>query len=171
MSIKIMTYVWGESPYEAKALLVHLALADFSNDQGECWPSQGTIAHKARCSVRYVRTVIEQMVQDGQIEVVHQGGNGKGDSSKYRLIPTGKSVPPSDILGGTGKQVRGNTTTSKGELDDTLGGTGASIEPSRTVKETVKNHRPTCPYCKRRYDMDKNHNCSAANQIMRGTNE
>jgi hypothetical protein len=72
MSIRIMTSVWQSSPYSGDRLLIHLALADFANDEGECWPSQATIARKARCSVRHVRATIAAMIEDGEIEITEQ---------------------------------------------------------------------------------------------------
>ena len=55
MSIKAMSWVWDNSPYEGVGLLVHLALADFADDQGVCWPSQKRISDKCKSSERHVR--------------------------------------------------------------------------------------------------------------------
>jgi hypothetical protein len=90
LSIKIMSWVWENSPYEGSALLIHLALADHANDDGTCWPSQTGIAGKARCSDRYVRQVTSQMIDDGllQIEV---SSNGR-TNHRYKVIHR-NSVP------------------------------------------------------------------------------
>jgi hypothetical protein len=86
MSIRIMSVVWASSPYRGEALLVHLALADFANDEGVCWPSQRTLAKKARCSENYVRVAIKRMITDGLVEITEQS-NGRGNPISYQLKP------------------------------------------------------------------------------------
>lgn len=81
-----MAQVWANSPYRGERLLVHLALADFANDEGVCWPSQRTLAHKARCSENFVRVVLKRMVEDGFIDV-EPSINGRGNTNRYRLKP------------------------------------------------------------------------------------
>lgn len=146
LSIKIMSWVWDHSPYEGKALLLHLALADFANDAGECWPSQPTLASKARCTERYVRDTVSQMVQDKMLEIVSVS-NG-ATSHRYKLIPR-NSVPPR------------NSTTGIPEIQDRESGT--ALPENR--QEPSKN--PKCPYCHKRYNPDKPHSCSAMNMLMR----
>lgn len=86
MSIRIMAIVWANSPYRGEALLLHLALADFANDEGKCWPSQKTLAKKARCSENYVRVAIKKMITDGLVEITERS-NGRGNSISYQLKP------------------------------------------------------------------------------------
>lgn len=86
MSIRIMSIVWASSPYRGEALLLHLALADFANDEGRCWPSQRTLAKKARCSENYVRVAIKRMVADGLVEITERS-NGRGNAISYQLKP------------------------------------------------------------------------------------
>lgn len=146
MSIKIMSWVWDSSPYEGKALLLHLALADFANDAGECWPSQPTLAQKARCSERHVRDTVSQMVADGLLEIT-EPSNG-ATSHRYKLVPR-NSVPPR------------KSTTGRAEIHDRERGN----RPPENRQEPSKN--PKCPYCHRRYDPNKPHSCSAMNMLMR----
>ena len=141
-----MSWVWDNSPYDGAALLVHLALADYANDEGICWPSQATLAAKARCTDRYVRSVTARMVEAGFLEIA-EPSNGVS-SHKYRLLSPRNSVPPR------------NSETPSPELHDNLTGTlppKNHQEPSRTK----------CPYCHRVYALDKPHACSAANMLMR----
>ncbi len=96
MSIKAMSWVWDNSPYEGVGLLVHLALADFADDQGVCWPSQKRISDKCKSSERHVRRVIKQMIDDGQILLVEKS-NGVTTNNKYRLLMDRTSRPVFDI--------------------------------------------------------------------------
>jgi hypothetical protein len=81
-----MTWVWANSPYSGQRLLLHLALADFANDDGVCFPSHGTLAKKARCSQGWVAQTITAMQRDGFIEIVEKAGNGRGKVGRYRLL-------------------------------------------------------------------------------------
>lgn len=85
MSIRWIAHVWQRSPYRGERLLLHLALADFANDEGTCYPSQRTLAHKARCSENFVRLAITQMINDGFVETV-RGSAGRGKPIVYRLL-------------------------------------------------------------------------------------
>lgn len=95
MSIRWIARVWETSPYKGERLLLHLALADFANDEGVCWPSQTTLARKARVSHEFIRLALKQMTADGLLEVERLGG-GRGLTGVYRLKPpTAKGVSQS----------------------------------------------------------------------------
>lgn len=88
MSIAAMTWAWGLEELPPSETLVLLALADQANDQGLCWPSQETIASKARCSLRSVKRAVNSLRNAGLLEVEHRGREGfsKGRKSNiYRL--------------------------------------------------------------------------------------
>lgn len=87
MSIRLIGHVWETSPYKGDRLLLHLALADFANDEGTCFPSQKTLAKKARTSERWVGISISQMIKDGLLEIV-ENGKGRGNRNIYKLIKT-----------------------------------------------------------------------------------
>ena len=93
MSIKIMTWVWGNSPLEGKALLIHLAMADHAGDDGMCWPSQEGLAAKSRSSVRYVRDVINDMIDTGLLDLVEASNGRKNHLYKLRADFRRHSVP------------------------------------------------------------------------------
>lgn len=81
-----MSLVWAHSPYRGEALLLHLALADYANDEGICFPSQRTLARKARCSENYVRVAVKRMVEDGLLEIL-ESARGRGNAITYQLKP------------------------------------------------------------------------------------
>lgn len=85
MSVKAMSYVWENSPYNGNALIVHLALADHCDDQGICWPSQKYLADKCKISERQVRRIIYQMVEDGLLFVEVRAKQGQ-NNNRYRLL-------------------------------------------------------------------------------------
>lgn len=142
MSIKLMTWVWDNSPYQNDALLIHLALADWANDDGECWPKQTSIAKKARCSVEHVRRVTKRMQQEGYLEIVSVS-KGPGSSHRYQLKnPT-------------------NSGVSK-----------PHNEEAKTPHRSPSNHQEpsvkvSCPYCKRKFTWGQPHDCPAMNQRIK----
>ena len=94
MSIKIMSSVWEHSSQKATELLALLALADFADDHGICWPGLDRIAHKVRVdSVRYVRRIIRKLEEKGEIFTLPQSGQsgGRGYTNLY-LVASGMSA-------------------------------------------------------------------------------
>src|SRR5919109_85082 len=74
MSITIMSLVWNRAPLQGGALLTLLALADWANDEGECWPSIPKLATKSRQSARNVRYILRDLEEEGFVSVqVHPG--------------------------------------------------------------------------------------------------
>jgi len=97
-----MAQVWDTSPLEGRALLIELALADFANDEGLCWPAIETVARKGRCSESWVHQVIRDLRKRGRLQVMEGGGRGK--TNLYVLKPDAgeKGVletPLSDLKG------------------------------------------------------------------------
>lgn len=84
MSVRWISFVWESSPYEGRRLLLHLALADFANDDGSCFPSQKTLALKARTTETWVSASVRQMINDGLLEIIEKG-NGRGNRTIYQL--------------------------------------------------------------------------------------
>ena len=77
MSIKAMTWVWDNSTQKSTNLLMLLAIADFCNDEGICYPSVPRLAKKCRLQERGARKVIFKLQDVGEITVVVGGHGGK----------------------------------------------------------------------------------------------
>jgi len=153
-----MSWVWDNSPYEGKALLIHLAMADFANDEGLLWPSQATLAKKSRSTDRHVRDVISGMERDGLVELV-TASNGR-DAHKYRLLAR-NSVPPE-------VSSTRNSTTLSPELGDNLPGNPAPKNRKNHQEPSLgSDQKPRCPYCKVVLVATGKHHCSAMNQLVR----
>lgn len=116
MSIRLMTWVWANSPYAGQRLLLHLALADFANDEGICFPSHGTLAKKARCSTGWVSQTIKQMIADHLIEIVEPAGQGRGKVGRYRLLKGDTELDLFEPLGHTVAAVRSHSDGSASYL-------------------------------------------------------
>jgi hypothetical protein len=84
MAIEFIEAVWQISPYKAEKLLVQLACADWSNADGEFWPTYSEIAKKARVSKPGAIGIIEQLLADGEFVLVEKGG-GRGNVNRYKF--------------------------------------------------------------------------------------
>jgi hypothetical protein len=74
MCIRIMSLVWGSAPHCGNQLLVLLALADWANESGVCWPSVATLAKKTKISKRSAQYIIRALQKEGYISIVEGGG-------------------------------------------------------------------------------------------------
>ena len=62
MSIKVMTWVWDNSPTAGTELLLLLAIADQADDRGtNAWPSLRSLARRTRLDPRTVQRVIRRL--------------------------------------------------------------------------------------------------------------
>lgn len=61
MSIRLMTAVWEREDLASTHKLVLLALADWANDEGLCWPSISRLAIKTSMAGRSVQRIIRQL--------------------------------------------------------------------------------------------------------------
>lgn len=140
MSIKVMSRVWESSAQSGGALLVLLALADFADDEGYCWPAVGTLATKARMGERNARYLLRSLEAAGEISVTPNGG--RHGTSGYRVLPGAKIAGGQPVAPGGGKMRQ-------------LGGQPVAPKPSGTINEpSIKSSRKaqpaTIPELKRR---------------------
>lgn len=84
MSVRVMSKVWEQAPYSEGTLLVLLALADWSDDDGLCWPKISQIAKKARLTESGVKFCLKRLGIDRAI-FVEQESEGPGKPRKYRI--------------------------------------------------------------------------------------
>jgi len=84
MSIKLMTWVWENSHFEGKKLLLHLAMADHANDDGYFYAGQKRLAERARCTPEHIRLVVNEMVQEGYL-IIERKGNTSKHATQYKL--------------------------------------------------------------------------------------
>jgi hypothetical protein len=85
MSVKAMTWAF-EQPISGNEKVVLLALADFANDGGECWPSVRRIAEKAYISELTVRRIIALLIDSEFLKLTRrQSNDGRSMSNLYQL--------------------------------------------------------------------------------------
>lgn len=83
MSIKIMSAIWENGPLGLSEAMLLLAIADYCNDEGECWPSVGSLARKARMTDRGVQKISARLCEAGWLEI--EIGGGRKNCNLYRI--------------------------------------------------------------------------------------
>lgn len=87
MSVRIMSMVWSGFPGSGSELLVCLALADWSDDDGRCWPSMTAIAKKCRLSRSQAIRVTHHLIDRGLLVVEGNAhGGAPGSTKRYRIV-------------------------------------------------------------------------------------
>lgn len=93
MSIRIMSRCWDHTMVKGTHLLLLLALGDFSNDSGVCWPGIPKLAQRMRVTERQVQRAINNLERDGELFAKTMTG-GRGNYNLY-LVVAGR--PEKDI--------------------------------------------------------------------------
>ena len=124
MSIRIMSRIWENGPAKQGHLLVMLALSDYANDDGNCWPSIRAIAEKSRMTERGVQKIIRALEADGWLKI--DTGNGRKGCNQYTINPELRSPP---------EQRSPRTRMQKTPNEDAETPNVGTPEPSRTINE------------------------------------
>ncbi|EAM7717698.1 conserved phage C-terminal domain-containing protein [Salmonella enterica subsp. enterica serovar Pomona] len=88
MSTKLTGYVWdacAASGMKLSSVAIMARLADFSNDEGICWPSIETISRQLGAGVSTVRTAIAKLEADGWLSRKARRQGNRNASNVYQL--------------------------------------------------------------------------------------
>lgn len=87
MSIKAINWAFGRKLSGSVDKAVLLALADYANQDGLCWPGIERLAAKASCCEKSARNALARLGEARYLTVVRQGGHNRG-TNMYRLFIT-----------------------------------------------------------------------------------
>ncbi len=176
MSVKVMGMVFERYPNGGGEMILALALADHSSDQGTgIYPSIASLAEKTRQSVRAVQYQLRGMEKAGWLILVNAGNGGRNQRREYRIseawikgadfaslkpadpeLENGADfAPPEAAEKGANHDTKGATDDVKGANGDTKGCNGLHphitviepSEPSRTVTGARKRSPGFDPMC------------------------
>lgn len=88
MSTKLTSYVWdgcAASGMKLSSVAIMARLADFSSDEGVCWPSIETIARQLGAGPSTVRTAIAKLEKDGWLKRTQRRQGNRNASNIYQL--------------------------------------------------------------------------------------
>lgn len=156
MSTKLTGYVWdgcAASGMKLSSVAIMARLADFSSDEGVCWPSIETIARQLGAGPSTIRTAIAKLEKDGWLTRTQRRNGNRNASNVYRLnvaklqAAAFSQLPDSD----TSKSDASKFDTSK--TDPSESGKNSGFDPSESggdpsVKSTQDpqvTSKPSCP--------------------------
>ena len=85
MSVRTMARVWEKSRQSGSHLLMLLAIADFSDDDGNAYPAVQTLAQKCRMKPRNANVILAALRASGELEV--RQNEGPRGTNLYRIVP------------------------------------------------------------------------------------
>lgn len=151
MSIRVMSEVWKHSRAAGVDLLVMLALADFSNDQGESFPSLRTLAEKSRLTPRGVCKILDRLQAAGEVRRDRSRG-GKNRRTRYSIKPSNSEQHSVNSIQRTANtEWESNETVNSGSHALNRQGTTnkrGSTESDKPIPDSLStkgNRKPTRP--------------------------
>ena len=156
MSTKLTGYVWdgcAASGMKLSSVAIMARLADFSSDEGVCWPSIETIARQLGAGPSTIRTAIAKLEKDGWLTRTQRRNGNRNASNVYRLNVTKLQAAAFSQLSDsdTSKSDASNFDPSKtapsksgknGGFDPSESGGDPSVKSKQDPQVTSK---PSCP--------------------------
>lgn len=104
MSLKALTWAFDQA-LKPDLKIVLLALADYADGDGVCWPGQKSIAAKAGMSERTVREKLLALEELGYIaRRRRQNSDGYRSTDEYKLLPVNPAGGPTGENAGPNRQ-------------------------------------------------------------------
>lgn len=97
MAVKFTSFVWASGPRRQADFLTLLALADYANDAGLCWPGIEGLCIKARLSDRALQRSIRRLEADGWL--LHDGWIEIDASGRRRNTKVFRIKTPHEVRG------------------------------------------------------------------------
>jgi DNA-binding transcriptional regulator YhcF (GntR family) len=88
MSVKLSAFVWdgcAAAGMKITSVVIMARLADFSSDEGLCWPSIATIARQIGAGPSTVRTALRKLESEGWITTTARRNGNRNNSNMYQL--------------------------------------------------------------------------------------
>lgn len=149
MSIRIMSQVWNMEIDDSTTKLTLMALADFSDDEGYCYPSYEVLAKKISKSKRTAIRAVEKLAELGFLQKEKRElDDGTSRTNLYKIVSENERVTQTPPMMTNGKEAV-TSMTSHSDINDTRavanvslhsdkGVTPINITTNRTVSRTIK---------------------------------
>ena len=149
MSIRIMSQVWNMEIDDSTTKLTLMALADFSDDEGYCYPSYEVLAKKISKSKRTAIRAVEKLTELGFLQKEKRElKDGTSSANLYKILSENDRVTQTHPRV-TNEKERVTSMTLPSDIDDTprvtsmtpcsdKGVTPINITTNRTVSRTIK---------------------------------
>ena len=128
-----MTAVWEKAPYREGTLLALLALADWANEEGVCWPKVAQVAAKARLSHSGAEYCLRKLCKEGALSVIRD--NHRYNGKVYKLGPQYLRVCTAQTLS------RPPQTLSRTSCNKEEPSLKATVKTKEEVSTTIQQRR------------------------------
>ncbi|MBJ9299056.1 conserved phage C-terminal domain-containing protein [Citrobacter freundii] len=156
MSTKLTGYVWdgcAASGMKLSSVAIMARLADFSSDEGVCWPSIETIARQLGAGPSTIRTAIAKLEKDGWLTRTQRRNGNRNASNVYRLNVaklqaaafsqlSDSDTSKSDASNFDASKTDPSKSGIKGGFDPSESGGDPSVKSKHDPQVTSK---PSCP--------------------------
>lgn len=156
MSTKLQGYVWdvcAAAGMKLTSVAIMARLADYSNDEGVCWPSIETIARQLGAGESTVRTAIGKLEQDGWLSRQQRRKGNRNASNVYQLNVQKLQAAAFSHLSESDTSKSDGSNSDASKSDASKSGKNGGFHPSESggdpsVNSTTDpsdNKNPSCP--------------------------
>ncbi|EIE1349754.1 conserved phage C-terminal domain-containing protein [Salmonella enterica] len=156
MSTKLTGYVWdgcAASGMKLSSVAIMARLADFSSDEGVCWPSIETIARQLGAGPSTIRTAIAKLEKDGWLTRTQRRNGNRNASNVYRLNVAKLQAAAFSQLSDSDTSKSDASKFDASKTDPSKSGKNDGFDPSESggdpsVKSTQDpqvTSKPSCP--------------------------
>ncbi len=156
MSTKLTGYVWdgcAASGMKLSSVAIMARLADFSSDEGVCWPSIETIARQLGAGPSTIRTAIAKLEKDGWLTRTQRRNGNRNASNVYRLNVEKLQAAAFSQLSDSDTSKSEASKFDASKTDPSKSGKNGGFDPSESggdpsVKSTQDpqvTSKPSCP--------------------------
>ncbi|TDP15475.1 putative phage protein (TIGR02220 family) [Enterobacter sp. AG326] len=155
MSVKLSSYVWdgcAAAGMKLSSVVIMARLADFSSDEGVCWPSIATIARQIGAGESTVRTAIAKLEKEGWLTRKQRRQGNRNASNVYQLNVVKLQAAALSHLSESDTSNSDASDSDPSKFEASKSGNQGGFDPSESggdpsVKSTTdpSDKKPSCP--------------------------
>ena len=155
MSVKLSSYVWdgcAAAGMKLSSVVIMARLADFSSDEGVCWPSIATIARQIGAGESTVRTAIAKLEKEGWLTRKQRRQGNRNASNVYQLNVVKLQAAALSHLSESDTSNSDASDSDPSKFEASKSGKNNGFDPSESggdpsVKSTTdpSDKKPSCP--------------------------
>ena len=156
MSTKLPGYVWdgcAASGMKLSSVAIMARLADFSSDEGVCWPSIETIARQLGAGPSTIRTAIAKLEKDGWLTRTQRRNGNRNASNVYRLNVAKLQAAAFSQLSDSDTSKSDASKFDASKSDPSKSGKNGGFDPSesggdpsvKSKQDPQVTSKPSCP--------------------------
>ncbi|EJG2197938.1 conserved phage C-terminal domain-containing protein [Citrobacter freundii] len=156
MSTKLTGYVWdgcAASGMKLSSVAIMARLADFSSDEGVCWPSIETIARQLGAGPSTIRTAIAKLEKDGWLTRTQRRNGNRNASNVYRLNVAKLQAAAFSQLSDSDTSKSDASKFDASKADPSKSGKNGGFDPSesggdpsvKSKQDPQLTSKPSCP--------------------------